>query len=217
MNADKPSTAGKGKSDLPSSTSTPASSQPSASSPLSAQSDPAVAIAAIEAIKRLALRATGDTTEAIAAIEALGASSPNAKSAAVEAITSLGKSTGKANGGGVRPKRAICLAGGGPAAGLHIGVLEGLKERGITFDDENSVWALSCIGAWVGIVYNQAKKGEGLSAINKFFRDVFRDDESFRSFQRTRFFLPIGSATSMRCRILCAGPRVTETHSCREK
>jgi predicted acylesterase/phospholipase RssA len=193
MNADKPNTAGKSKSDPPSSASTtptPASSQPSASSPSSAQSDPAVAIAAIEAIKRLALRATGDTTEAIAAIEALGASSPNAKTAAVEAITSLGQSTGKANGGGVRPKRAICLAGGGPAAGLHIGVLEGLKERGITFDDENSVWALSCIGAWVGIVYNQAKKGEGLSAINKFFRDVFRDDESFRSFPTNTIFSP---------------------------
>src|SRR5712675_1662084 len=48
-------------------------------------------------------------------------------------------------------KRAITLGGGGPAAGLHIGVLEALHAAGITFD----VWALSCIGAWVGIVYNQ--------------------------------------------------------------
>ncbi|MGY3136028.1 putative acylesterase/phospholipase RssA [Bradyrhizobium sp. USDA 4501] len=48
-------------------------------------------------------------------------------------------------------KRAITLGGGGPAAGLHIGVLEALANAGITFD----VWALSCIGAWVGIVYNQ--------------------------------------------------------------
>ena len=49
-------------------------------------------------------------------------------------------------------KRAITLGGGGPAAGLHIGVLEALRRRtNITFD----VWALSCIGAWVGIVYNQ--------------------------------------------------------------
>jgi predicted acylesterase/phospholipase RssA len=48
-------------------------------------------------------------------------------------------------------KRAITLGGGGPAAGLHIGVLEALATAGITFD----VWALSCIGAWVGIVYNQ--------------------------------------------------------------
>ena len=48
-------------------------------------------------------------------------------------------------------KRAITLGGGGPAAGLHIGVLEALADEDITFD----VWALSCIGAWVGIVYNQ--------------------------------------------------------------
>jgi len=52
----------------------------------------------------------------------------------------------KQGGGGQagrKPKRAICLAGGGPAAGLHIGVLESLKKNGIDFD----VWALSCIGA----------------------------------------------------------------------
>jgi predicted acylesterase/phospholipase RssA len=48
------------------------------------------------------------------------------------------------------PKRAITLAGGGPAAGLHIGALTALEEQRIEFQ----VWALSCIGAWVGIVYN---------------------------------------------------------------
>ena len=53
------------------------------------------------------------------------------------------------------PRRAITLGGGGPAAGLHIGVLEALaNEPSITFD----VWSLSCIGAWVGIVYNQSEK-----------------------------------------------------------
>jgi predicted acylesterase/phospholipase RssA len=53
-------------------------------------------------------------------------------------------------------KRAITLGGGGPAAGLHIGVLEALAAHNITFD----VWALSCIGAWVGIVYNQWDENE---------------------------------------------------------
>ncbi len=48
-------------------------------------------------------------------------------------------------------KRAITLAGGGPAAGLHIGALDRLNKENIKFD----VWALSCIGAWVGLVYNQ--------------------------------------------------------------
>ena len=48
-----------------------------------------------------------------------------------------------------KPRRAITLGGGGPAAGLHIGVLDALANANITFD----VWSLSCIGAWVGIVY----------------------------------------------------------------
>ena len=53
-------------------------------------------------------------------------------------------------------KRAITLAGGGPAAGLHIGALKRLDEADVKFD----VWALSCIGAWVGLVYNQADPGK---------------------------------------------------------
>ena len=51
-------------------------------------------------------------------------------------------------------KRAITLGGGGPAAGLHIGVLEALADNARVWT-KFDVWALSCIGAWVGIVYNQ--------------------------------------------------------------
>lgn len=82
-------------------------------------------------------------------------------------------------------KRAITLGGGGPAAGLHIGVLEALSETEIEFD----VWALSCIGAWVGIVYNQVDQNKFKTARERaeqtaqFFRDgVFRDDESYERF-----------------------------------
>jgi predicted acylesterase/phospholipase RssA len=76
------------------------------------------------------------------------------------------------------PKRAITLGGGGPAAGLHIGVLEALAAEDITFD----VWALSCIGAWVGIVYNQFDD-DNVEQTYEFFRDrVFRDDESYERF-----------------------------------
>jgi predicted acylesterase/phospholipase RssA len=76
-------------------------------------------------------------------------------------------------------KRAITLGGGGPAAGLHIGVLEALHAADITFD----VWALSCIGAWVGIVYNQCDAGKEVEQTYQFFRDgVFRDDESYKRF-----------------------------------
>lgn len=76
-------------------------------------------------------------------------------------------------------KRAITLAGGGPAAGLHIGALQRLKEANITFD----VWALSCIGAWVGIVYNQCDPGKEVEQTYDFFRNgVFRDDISYSRF-----------------------------------
>src|SRR5947199_4113878 len=93
-------------------------------------------------------------------------------------------------------KRAITLGGGGPAAGLHIGVLEALAAQNITFD----VWALSCIGAWVGIVYNQfGDKIEDKKVENKdraeltyqFFKNgVFRDDESYARFPINTVFGP---------------------------
>jgi predicted acylesterase/phospholipase RssA len=84
-------------------------------------------------------------------------------------------------------KRAITLGGGGPAAGLHIGVLERLNEAGIRFD----VWALSCIGAWVGIVYNQCKPGKEVEQTYDFFRDgVFRDDVSYERFPINAAFGP---------------------------
>lgn len=88
------------------------------------------------------------------------------------------------------PKRAICLGGGGPALGLHIGALEGLDNCGLDFRNERAVWALSCIGAWVGIVYNQAKEGREIEQTYEFFREVFRDDESYHSFPLNTIFAP---------------------------
>ncbi|MDB5616347.1 patatin-like phospholipase family protein [Tardiphaga sp.] len=85
------------------------------------------------------------------------------------------------------PKRAITLGGGGPAAGLHIGVLKALRDANITFD----VWSLSCIGAWVGIVYNQCDKGKEVEQTYEFFRNgVFRDDESYERFPINTVFGP---------------------------
>jgi predicted acylesterase/phospholipase RssA len=97
------------------------------------------------------------------------------------------------------PTRAICLAGGGPAAGLHIGALKGLQERGITFDQRGDVWALSCIGAWVGIIYNQATEGSEIEETTRFFYDVFRNDQSFKSFPANTVFTPdwAGNAEAM--------------------
>jgi predicted acylesterase/phospholipase RssA len=88
------------------------------------------------------------------------------------------------------PKRAICLGGGGPAVGLHIGALEGLKDGGIDFGNARSVWALSCVGAWAGVIYNQAEKGREIDETYEFFHDVFRDDKSFQSFPTNTIFAP---------------------------
>lgn len=84
-------------------------------------------------------------------------------------------------------KRAIALAGGGPACGLQIGALQRLAKAGISFD----VWALSCIGAWVGVVYNQFEPELAPDATAKFFHDnVFRDDLSYSRFPINHAFAP---------------------------
>jgi predicted acylesterase/phospholipase RssA len=89
-----------------------------------------------------------------------------------------------------KPRRAITLGGGGPAAGLHIGVLDALADADITFD----VWSLSCIGAWVGIVYNASAKQSDkakVEATYEFFKNgVFRDDESYKRFPINTVFGP---------------------------
>jgi len=169
-------------------------------------------VAALKAIQDV-VTTPGAADAAIKAIKAIISASPAALGA-VKDIAAGAVRAGRTRG---VPKRAICLAGGGPAAGLHIGVLQGLKEHGIEFDNEDSVWALSCIGAWVGIVYNQAKEGRGLEETYNFFRDVFRDDESFRSFPTNTIFSPDWFGYADACRIFCWSRRITETHSCRER
>ncbi|OIQ97863.1 patatin-like phospholipase [mine drainage metagenome] len=83
-------------------------------------------------------------------------------------------------------KRAITLAGGGPAVGLSLGALKRLKEADIHFD----VWALSCIGAWLGIVYNQAEEGQEVETSEAFFRQIFRDDRTYSRFPIASVFAP---------------------------
>ncbi len=84
-----------------------------------------------------------------------------------------------------KKKRAIALAGGGPAAGLHIGALAALEDAGIEFD----VFALSCIGAWVGIVYNTRSRPNRAQQTLEFFDEhCFRDDRSYEWFPINRGF-----------------------------
>lgn len=84
-----------------------------------------------------------------------------------------------------KKKRAIALAGGGPAAGLHIGVLKALEDAGIEFD----IFTLSCIGAWVGIVYNTRTPPNRAQKTLEFFQTYcFRDDASFSWFPVNKGF-----------------------------
>lgn len=93
-----------------------------------------------------------------------------------------------------RPKkRAIALAGGGPVAGFHIGALSALEAARVRFD----VWSLSCIGAWVGIYYNQLPEHDphdpaGRAArTHRFFREhAFRDTASYEGFPVNKAFAP---------------------------
>ena len=85
-----------------------------------------------------------------------------------------------------KKRRAIVLGGGGPAAGLHIGALKRFEEEGIHFD----VWSLSCIGAWVGIIYNQFDENAAAQTESFFRNNVFRDDVSYSRFPINRMFAP---------------------------
>jgi predicted acylesterase/phospholipase RssA len=108
-------------------------------------------------------------------------------------------------------KRAITLAGGGPAAGLHIGVLARLAEAGITFDGPRDVWALSCIGAWVGLIYNQSEQNEPRKKVEQtynFFKDaVFRDDLTYSRFPINRVFGPDWSTNNQALVSFLASPK----------
>lgn len=84
-------------------------------------------------------------------------------------------------------KRAICLAGGGPAVGLSLGALKRLhEEEDIRFD----VWSLACIGAWLGIVWNQAEPGHEVETSEAFFRKIFRPDDVYDRFPIAAAFAP---------------------------
>lgn len=95
-------------------------------------------------------------------------------------------------------KRAITLAGGGPTVGLSIGALRRLaREPALDFH----IWALSCIGAWLGIVYHQADKDPAIAglvgtdrklaevnACEEFFRKLFRPDDVYSHYPTATAF-----------------------------
>jgi len=84
-------------------------------------------------------------------------------------------------------KRAIALAGGGPAVGLSLGALKRLvDEEGMRFD----VWGTACIGAWVAALYNQAPQGQEYARTLDFFSHVFRPDREYAKFPMATLFTP---------------------------
>ncbi|CAA7620587.1 conserved hypothetical protein [Candidatus Terasakiella magnetica] len=84
-------------------------------------------------------------------------------------------------------KRAICLAGGGPAVGLSLGALERIgQEPDIRFQ----VWSLACIGAWLGVVWNQAPPGKEAETARAFFKGIFRPDDVYENFPIAAAFAP---------------------------
>lgn len=100
-------------------------------------------------------------------------------------------------------KRAIALAGGGPAVGLSLGALKRLQEAGITFD----VWTLSCIGAWLGIAWNQAEKGKEYDTSVEFFREIFRPDPVYDKFPIAAAFAPDWGASAQNALSFVLDPR----------
>lgn len=146
----------------------------------------------------------GVAIQAIQALETIAKSAAGlqARDAAIESIKEI---VANATGGTVsspsrrQATRAICLGGGGPAAGLHIGVLDALEKQGVKFDQQDSVWALSCIGAWVGVIYNQAKEGHEIEQTYNFFKDIFRENRIFESFPVNTIFSPdlMGSSQAL--------------------
>jgi predicted acylesterase/phospholipase RssA len=180
-----------GKSESPASTQGEARAQSETRAPSAPDhASVAVAVAAIEAIKKWAATDPDAQVAAIAAIEEMREKAPGAASVAIEAIREIAERAPSTRGYGHGPKRAICLGGGGPAVGLHLGALQGLKDCGVDFGNERSIWATSCIGAWVGVIYNQAAKGREISETVDFFHEVFRGDASFESFPTNTVFAP---------------------------
>jgi predicted acylesterase/phospholipase RssA len=87
-----------------------------------------------------------------------------------------------------RKKRALTLAGGGPAVGIGVGVLRALEDfPDITFD----VWSLSCVGAWLGCLYHVSPdRTKKLDYVQNLLQGFFREDKVYDKFPCPTVFLP---------------------------
>ena len=87
-------------------------------------------------------------------------------------------------------RRALTLAGGGPAVGIGLGVLQALQKfPEIKFD----VWSLSCVGAWLGCLYHVSPKRtqeEKLKFVTSLMEGFFREDRVYDKFPCPTVFVP---------------------------
>lgn len=85
-------------------------------------------------------------------------------------------------------KRALTLAGGGPAVGIGLGVLEALGQfPEIKFD----VWSLSCVGAWLGCLYHVSPdRTKKLDYVTGLMEGFFRPDKDYDKFPCPTVFVP---------------------------
>jgi len=87
-----------------------------------------------------------------------------------------------------KKKRALTLAGGGPAVGISVGFLKALQDHPeIEFD----VWSLSCVGAWLACIYHVSPdRARKLDFVMDTMRGFFRPDEVYDKFPCPTVFLP---------------------------
>ena len=85
-------------------------------------------------------------------------------------------------------KRALTLAGGGPAVGIGLGVLAALEQfPDLRFD----VWSLSCVGAWLGCLYHVSpNRANKLQYVTGLLEGFFRDDKEYDKFPCPTVFIP---------------------------
>jgi len=85
-------------------------------------------------------------------------------------------------------KRALTVAGGGPAVGISVGFLKALQEfPEIKFD----VWSLSCVGAWLSCIYHASPdRAKKLEYVTQTMEGFFRPDDVYDKFPAPTVFLP---------------------------
>ena len=94
----------------------------------------------------------------------------------------------QSNGEWRTKKRALTLAGGGPAVGIGLGVLTALEQfPELKFD----VWSLSCVGAWLGCLYQVSPdRSKKLQYVTGLLESFFRDDKEYDKFPCPTVFIP---------------------------